>query len=297
MGFLENTPLGCRIVFGLCAGYYLLSILEPHLFLELHAVCRPRDVIYGWQIHRLLQASFAHSSILGLLLAALVSWRRFAGLENRAGTMAFLVWFVVTSFILHSAYCLLAILSLPFLGDWLMNSEVHGLYPVLVANLVTSIKETDNGSVWLWPLPFHVSTRSFPLVVMTLSWLLHMDSHLDVSVAYFAAVAAPDLFEEPNNSFLDRVEQALGKSFLGLLQAFDCFVCRPPTGEVSGLGFKPKEAPDLENPPIPPADEASKMTAQTVLGASPEAHCYSMTDDEDHGDDDKGLSEYDDSWL
>eukprot|EP00434_Breviolum_minutum_P044939 symbB.v1.2.040197.t1/scaffold7066.1/size13520/1 len=37
--------------------------------------------------------------------------------------MAFLVWFVVTSFILHSAYCLLAILSLPFLGDWLMNSE------------------------------------------------------------------------------------------------------------------------------------------------------------------------------
>ena len=135
----------------LCPGYYLLSILEPHLFLELHAVtwrtcrlcfihiydlcifrsdiwsyndiyiyiytyytyytciyiyihiyicllhvlplnkihsnisasfspsffetgafffvpsrskvCRPRDVIYGWQIHRLLQASF-------------VSWRR-----------------------------------------------------------------------------------------------------------------------------------------------------------------------------------------------------------------------------
>lgn len=290
MGLLENTPLGCRLVFGLCGGYYLVFLLEPHLLFDLHVVCRPKDVIYGWQVPRLLLASFAHSSLLGLLLAGLVSWRRFAALENRAGTTAFLTWFVMTSLIVHSAYCLVAVLTLPFLGDWLMNSEVHGLYPVLVANLVSSIKDTDNSSVWLWPLPFYVSTRNFPLVVMTLSWLLHMDSHLDVSVAYFTSVVFPDFFEEPNSDFLDRVEQALGKGFQGLLQGFDCFVCRPPVGEVSGLGLKFTEVPDLENPPKPP--KAPKSTANTV-----EAHnIYAMTDEEDHGDD-KGLSEYDDEWL
>eukprot|EP00913_Durusdinium_trenchii_P001727 g1598.t1 len=193
----ETTPLGCRIVFGLCGGYYLLYLLDHHLFVGLNVVCRPRDVLFGWQLQRLLQASFAHSSFLGLLLALLVSWRRFAWLENRAGTVAFLGWFVMSSLILHSTYCMVAFLSQPFLGQWLMDSEVHGLYPVLVANLVSSLKDTDSSSVWLWPLPFHVSTKHFPLVVMTLSWLLHMDSHLDVSVSYFTAVLVPELFQEP----------------------------------------------------------------------------------------------------
>eukprot|EP00435_Cladocopium_sp_Y103_P052728 s995_g16.t1 len=46
----ENTPLGCRLVFGLCGGYYLVFLLEPHLLFDLHVVCRPKDVIYGWQV-------------------------------------------------------------------------------------------------------------------------------------------------------------------------------------------------------------------------------------------------------
>ncbi|CAJ1460144.1 unnamed protein product, partial [Effrenium voratum] len=148
MGLLERTPLGCRVVFGLCGGYYLLYVLDHHLFVGLNIVCRPVDVIRGWQLQRLLQASFAHSSLLGLLLAVLVSWRRFACLENRAGTLAFLLWFILSSVLLHSIYCIVALVSWPFVGDWLMNSEVHGLFPVLVANLVASIKDTDNSYIW-----------------------------------------------------------------------------------------------------------------------------------------------------
>ena len=66
---LANTPLGCRIVFTLSVGSYLLYQLDHHLFVSLDLTCRPVDVIYGLQVQRLLLSSFVHTSLLGLLLA------------------------------------------------------------------------------------------------------------------------------------------------------------------------------------------------------------------------------------
>lgn len=226
---LERTPLGSRIVFGLCIGVYALFCLDHHTFVTLDLTCRPLDVVYGLQVQRLLLASFAHTSLPGLCLAIAVSWRRFAWLESQFGTMGFLLWFMWCSVLLHATYCLAWALLAPILGGESTGSEVHGLFPLLTASLVLSMHASDAAEVWLWPLPLHVSVRFLPLVVIALAWLLHWEAHYDVAVAYVLARAAPWLIEPEVLRIAERAEQtALGKLLLSKLQDSDAFVCRPP---------------------------------------------------------------------
>ncbi|CAE8695302.1 unnamed protein product [Polarella glacialis] len=259
---LETTPLGCRLVFSISAGYYLLYVLDHHDFVGLNVVCRPVDVLYGLQLQRLVQASFAHKTLLGLLVALLVCCRRFAWLEHRAGTLGFLVCFFSTSVMLHGLYCVAALLLSPVLGAWVLNQEVHGLYPLVVANLVASIKDSDNSTVWLWPLPFHVSVRAFPVFIIGLSWFLHWSAHLDVVAAYFIALALPSWFEEPSPGLLDKVEQMpAGRWLLSWLQGYGSFVCRPPscTSSLSASLAADAEWLEAEFPEFPdPLNQGAK---------------------------------------
>mmetsp|Transcript_34179 Transcript_34179/g.92530 ORF Transcript_34179/g.92530 Transcript_34179/m.92530 type:complete len:301 (-) Transcript_34179:117-1019(-) len=226
---LARTPLGSRVVFGVCIFVYVLYSLDHHAFVALDLTCRPVDVVYGLQVQRLLLASFAHTSLPGLCLALALCWRRFAWLENQFGTMGFLLWFMWCSVLLHAVYCLAYVLFAPILGGGIAGSEVHGLFPLLTASLVLGIHSSDAGAVWLWPLPLHVDVRVLPLVVIALAWILHWEAHYDVAVAYLLARAAPWLVEPEVLRITERAEQtALGKVLLARLQDSDAFVCRPP---------------------------------------------------------------------
>jgi len=227
-GFGANTPAGCRIIFGLAASTCLLFKIDHHDFVSFNLVCTPVDVIFGWQLQRLLFASVAHTSFVGLSLALLVCWRRFAWIEYQVGTFGFLLWFTVSSVILHGAYCVLMVILAPIISSSLATGEVHGLFPLITASLVVNTKDNDNSTVWLWPLPLHISARALPPVVIMASWVMHMDTHLDVIVAYFLASGGPPSLFEPSTDLLDKAEQTdIGKWLLLQLQAFDSFVCRP----------------------------------------------------------------------
>lgn len=264
---LDNTPLGCRIVFGLSTAFYVLYTVDHHLFIGLDLVCRPADVIYGLQLQRLVLASFVHTSLIGLVVAVALSWRRFAWLEHHSGTLGFLIWFVWTSVLLHGTFCLVALFLATIFGQGLLTGEVHGLFPLLTANLVASIKDSDSSTVWLWPLPFHVSVRAFPLVVIGLTWILHLEAHFDVIVAYALAALCPQWLVEPPSEFLDKAEQSpFGGWLLSRLTVFEAFVCRQPCGgsddfglktaETSGLGAAPVSAPPPEFTAPAPAPAA-----------------------------------------
>lgn len=216
---------------------YILFVLHHHTFISLNLVCRPVDVIYGFQLQRLLLASLVHTSLPGLCLALLICWRRFAWLERRAGTLGFVVWFIWCSLIVHSIYCLGALVLAAIVGaQGPLDGEVHGLLPLLTANLVASIKGTDASTVWLWPFPLHVPVRAFPIVVVAMSWSLHFEAHLDVIAAYAVASIFPSLLDEPGTVVLDMVEQvSLGKLLVVVLQSSDAFVCRPPPDSVGEL--------------------------------------------------------------
>lgn len=229
---LDGSPLGCRIVFGLSIAIFILFKLDHHLFVTLDLACRPVDVIYGLQVQRLLFASFVHTSLPGLCLALLVCWRRFACLERQAGTLTFLIWVIWASVLLHAVYCVVALLFTVILGPGSIAGEVRGLFPLLIANLVVGIRDTG-ATVWLWPLPYQVSVRAFPVIIIALSWLLHCESHLDVVVAYFVASTVPSFVAEPNADLADRLEKLAPGGFNWmhrLLQRFDCFVCSPASG-------------------------------------------------------------------
>lgn len=245
---LENTPIGCRITFVLCAATCALYKVNHHLFVTLDLVCRPVDVVYGWELQRLLLASFVHKTLVSLLLALGICWRRFSWLEHQSGTLGFVLWFTWVSVILHGAYCGLIVILALVAGDALLESEVRGLFPLIIANLVASIKDTDNSTVWLWPLPFHISVRAFPLIVIALSWLLHLEAHVDVLIAYALGATCPEWFFQPSASFLNRVEDwGAGKWLLHRLQGFEGFVARPPessttscsTGSVASSSLLP----------------------------------------------------------
>eukprot|EP00927_Polykrikos_kofoidii_P071396 TRINITY_DN67663_c0_g1_i1.p1 TRINITY_DN67663_c0_g1~~TRINITY_DN67663_c0_g1_i1.p1 ORF type:complete len:349 (+),score=36.14 TRINITY_DN67663_c0_g1_i1:137-1183(+) len=234
----EQTPLGSRIVFGLSVCCYILYVFDHHDFVRLDLVCRPQDVIYGLQLQRLVLASFVHKTWVTLSLAVLISWRRFAWLEHEHGTLGFVLWFLSSSVLLHGIYCIVALSSGFFTGGIIVVGEAHGLFPLLIASLVASIRETDNAEVWLWPLPFHVSVRAFPFVVIVLSWLFHWEAHFDVAVAYVVAATAPELVQPGADwGLLERFEQtSVGRQLTTCFQFFDAFVCRPPSSSLSTAG-------------------------------------------------------------
>lgn len=227
---IEQTPLGSRLVFGFSVATYLLFVFDHHDFISLDLVCRPGDVMHG-QPQRLLLASFAHTSFPGLCLAVVLSWRRFVWIEYQCGTLGFIVWFVSTSVVLHGMFCVAALCLGALSGRGLLGVEVHGLFPLLVASLVSGSRESDNATVWLWPLPLHVSARAFPLVVVGLCWLFHLQAHSDVVVAYIVAWCAPGLVDSDRDPWLlDQLEQTpIGCWLASCLGGSDAFVCRPPS--------------------------------------------------------------------
>lgn len=270
---LDNTPLGCRIVFGASIGAYLLYTLDHHDFISWNLVCRPVDVIYSVQLQRLVLTSLVHKSALSLTFALFICSRRFAWLENLTGTLGFLVWFFWTSVVVHGAYCFIAMCLAPILGQWLMSGEVRGLFPLITAHLVASIKDSDNSCVSLWPLPFHVPVRAFPLVVICLCWVFHMEAHFDVIVAYAIASAAPQLVVEPSQIIVDKVEQtAAGTWLLARLQAFDSFACKQPESGRGGDLPLPATHPASKLPPAASSGSSSSSTmaplSSTSLSAS-----------------------------
>eukprot|EP00747_Dinoflagellata_sp_TGD_P180476 gnl/TRDRNA2_/TRDRNA2_32999_c0_seq1.p1 gnl/TRDRNA2_/TRDRNA2_32999_c0~~gnl/TRDRNA2_/TRDRNA2_32999_c0_seq1.p1 ORF type:complete len:314 (-),score=46.97 gnl/TRDRNA2_/TRDRNA2_32999_c0_seq1:45-986(-) len=237
---LKTTPLACRIVALLSIGCYLLYVLDYNLFLHLNLVLRVDDAIRGWNFlgalmawrwQRLIMASFVHTSLIELCFALFLCWRRFAWMENKFGTLGFIMWFVWASLFLHATYVYsIAFVVAPIIDPALEVTWIHGLYPVLTASFVIDIKESDNHSVWLWPLPVHVPVRAFPWVIIVLSWVLHCEAHLDVVSAYFVASFAPVWMLEPSVELLDKVEQTwLGMFVLAQLQRFDAFVYRQPS--------------------------------------------------------------------
>lgn len=279
---LARTPLGSRLVFLFSAATYCLFIFDHHDFISLDLVCRPGDVVYGLQLQRLFLASFAHTSLPSLCLAIGLCWRRFAWLEHERGTLGFLAWFAWASLLLHGTFCLVAVCFSAFLGSpSLLGAEVHGLFPLLVASLVASQRDSDSTEVWLWPLPFHVNVRWFPFVVIGLCWLFHMSAHFDVVVSYFVASSAPD-FVEPGSMdvwLLHQFETTPFGRWLGsLLEGSDAFVCRPPTAVTGGLDKPTLAAPafrqDVYSEPVAAIrhdvySEPAAAILESGLGQSP----------------------------
>lgn len=282
-GLLKRTPLAGRLVFGLCAVCYALFAWSHHLFVSLDLVCRPVDVIYGLQLHRLLLASFAHTSLLGLCLAVLVCWRRFAWLEHQYGTLGFVVWFLWNSVLLHGAYCVFAVSLAGVFDAGAASREVHGLFPLLTASLVAGGRDSDNAEVWLWPLPLHVPVRTLPLIVIALSWIFHWEAHYDVAVAFVVASVAPGLVEPDIIWLSNQVEQTPpGRAALAWLQSFDSFVCRPPS---CGSGLEawampvpcPLGTAAIVGKPRPAGDVGQGGISVQAAPKAPE--CYSIDDD------------------
>lgn len=238
---LERTPLGCRLVFFFAVACYGLFVFDHHDFISFDLTCKPADVIQGLQVQRLLLASFTHTSLPGLCLAIGVSWRRFSWIEHQNGTVGFLIWFTLVSLLLHGTYCVFAVFADAVLGTGLTGTEVHGLFPILIASLVAGMRESDNSEVWLWPLPFHVSVRAFPVVIIGLTWIFHMHAHFDVAVAYAVAAVVPEAVE-PKPDVFGLEQGGVGQWLLSVLGGSEAFVCR--TTLVSGPGETACAAPE-----------------------------------------------------
>lgn len=226
---MEKVPLGNRMVYAVSVLTYLLYILDHTDFRRLFLVCNADDIIYHFKIQGLFLASMTFESLPALLIAIAVSHRRFAFLEYQLGTVGFLVWFMRTSVLFHAAFCVMMFLLSAF-DNSVLKEEVHGLWPLIIINIVGSFREAENSTVWLWPLPLHVPIKAFPAILIAIAWISHSYMHLDVVAAYLLACFFPSGFLEPSKTFLDLTEQnSAAKALINGLQNFDSFVCRPPS--------------------------------------------------------------------
>eukprot|EP00927_Polykrikos_kofoidii_P063719 TRINITY_DN58588_c0_g1_i1.p1 TRINITY_DN58588_c0_g1~~TRINITY_DN58588_c0_g1_i1.p1 ORF type:complete len:295 (-),score=29.74 TRINITY_DN58588_c0_g1_i1:36-920(-) len=259
-----STPLGCRVVMLTCVLCYLIYRFDYSDFIQLNMVCKASDALVFWNIfrwegnvydtvmvwrwQRLITVSFVHTSLAELCFVLLVFWRRLVWIENRMGTLGFVVWFVWSSCVVHAIVCASICVVACFL-DIVRPAEVdlHGLYPLLVTHLATqSGGNCANESIWLWPLPLHVPVRVFPFVVVLCSWLMHCYAHLDVAAAYVLAVNSPLWLLEPSTAALDTFERSwLGVTLLAALQRSDAFVCRQPCGSSGDLFEQRKKESEL----------------------------------------------------
>jgi len=235
------TPLGTRIVFFVAVLIFVYLWLGP-LNASHDLVCIPYQVFYEWKLLGLLTASLTHMSLGGFAFAIVLCWRRFASLEYQMGSVGFLWWFLWTSVLYHASYCLCVyILSFAF-DEVVMRGEVHGMFPLAIVNFVSNIKETNDGTVHLWPLPVPIPIRFLPPIIIVIALVLNFEANalnlvhhgvIPLVLIYVLAGAFP-VWLEPSGAILDTfMQHSIGSYVLKFLQGFDSFVCPPPSGPFS----------------------------------------------------------------
>lgn len=238
---IPPTPLGTRIVFVIAALIYVYLLCSPE-DASRDLVCTPYRVLYEWKVLGLLTASLTHKSIVALAFAIVLCWRRFASLEYQMGSAGFLWWFLWTTVLYHASYCVCVyILSFVF-DEVVMQGELHGLFPLAIVNLVSNMKETNDGNVHLWPLSLSIPLRFLPPIIVVIALFLNFEANalhlvqhgvIPLVIIYVLAGAFP-VWLEPSGAMLESfMQNSIGSYVLKFLQGFESYVCPPPSGPFS----------------------------------------------------------------
>ena len=172
--FWNSIPLFVKFIISSTMIFYILNLFISYISFFLTNI--PLFTIYKFQLWRLITNVFITTSLLNIIFAFL-SWIKDAiELENRNGTLKYMIIFFINSIFIQIIYCFILVLCYLLTNNKLVLTlniimgkvENNGIWPLIMGELTLLCMTNPEVPMRVFFLPCEVKAKYYPIVLFFL---------------------------------------------------------------------------------------------------------------------------------
>ena len=172
--FWNSIPLFVKFIISSTMIFYILNLFISYISFFLTNI--PLFTIYKFQLWRLITNVFITTSLLNIIFAFL-SWIKDAiELENRNGTLKYMIIFFINSIFIQIIYCFILVLCYLLTNNKLVLTlniimgkvENNGIWPLIMGELTLLCMTNPEVPMRVFFFPCEVKAKYYPIVLFFL---------------------------------------------------------------------------------------------------------------------------------
>ncbi len=229
MNIYNSIPLFVFCTICITIFFYLIDLIIFSISFYLSNLAL--YTIFHFQIWRLITTSFMTTSILNILFA-MISWVKDASsLENKLGTIKYMLIFFMNTFFIQIIYCLILLIAyiisrnknILILNYYNGKVENSGLWPIIMAELTLLCMSNPESLMRLFFFPCEIKAKFYPFILFTIFLILNFQIDFGVLSGIIYGLLYHFFFRkylQIPNKFVEIIEKSFIGSFLGKFKKF-----------------------------------------------------------------------------
>ena len=229
MNIYNSIPLFVFCTICITIFFYLIDLIIFSISFYLSNLAL--YTIFHFQIWRLITTSFMTTSILNILFA-MISWVKDASsLENKLGTIKYMLIFFMNTFFIQIIYCLILLIAyiisrnknILILNYYNGKVENSGLWPIIMAELTLLCMSNPESLMRLFFFPCEIKAKFYPFILFTIFLILNFQIDFGVLSGIIYGLLYHFFFRkylQIPNKFVEIIEKSFIGSFLGNFKKF-----------------------------------------------------------------------------
>jgi len=173
----SQVPLFVRFIIITTLSFYLISWFLGGFTKKLTNI--PAQLIYNFQIWRLLTSVFITSSIFNILFG-FIAWIPDAiKLENNTSTMKYMCTFFINNSIIQILYIILCLI-LSLISNSFLLMQSNGLWPLILGEITILCLTNPENQLMFMFLPCLIPAKIYPWALFAFFTVLNMNLHIDI---------------------------------------------------------------------------------------------------------------------
>ena len=229
MNIYNSIPLFVFCTICITIFFYLIDLIIFSISFYLSNLAL--YTIFHFQIWRLITTSFMTTSVLNILFA-MISWVKDASsLENKLGTIKYMLIFFMNTFFIQIIYCLILLIAyiisrnknILILNYYNGKVENSGLWPIIMAELTLLCMSNPESLMRLFFFPCEIKAKFYPFILFTIFLILNFQIDFGVLSGIIYGLLYHFFFRkylQIPNKFVEIIEKSFIGSFLGKFKKF-----------------------------------------------------------------------------
>lgn len=229
MNIYNSIPLFVFCTICITIFFYLIDLIIFSISFYLSNLAL--YTIFHFQIWRLITTSFMTTSILNILFA-MISWVKDASsLENKLGTIKYMLIFFMNTFFIQIIYCLILLIAyiisrnknILILNYYNGKVENSGLWPIIMAELTLLCMSNPESLMRLFFFPCEIKAKFYPFILFSIFLILNFQIDFGVLSGIIYGLLYHFFFRkylQIPNKFVEIIEKSFIGSFLGKFKKF-----------------------------------------------------------------------------
>ena len=229
MNIYNSIPLFVFCTICITIFFYLIDLIIFSISFYLSNLAL--YTIFHFQIWRLITTSFMTTSVLNILFA-MISWVKDASsLENKLGTIKYMLIFFMNTFFIQIIYCLILLIAyiisrnknILILNYYNGKVENSGLWPIIMAELTLLCMSNPESLMRLFFFPCEIKAKFYPFILFTIFLILNFQIDFGVLSRIIYGLLYHFFFRKHlqiSNKFVEIIEKSFIGSFLGKFKKF-----------------------------------------------------------------------------